>query len=71
MNPYMHIDLYLIRERNEQIRDEVNALRLKKQLKKRRNLHGFQIAALGERSRILIGRAKLTQNPSPNKLGND
>ena len=65
MGHYMSFDPYLIRERNEQIRDEVNSLRLKKQLRKRHNLHGFRIAALGEWGRILIGRAKLTQNPSP------
>ena len=65
MSHYMDFDPYLIRERNEQIRDEVNSLRLKKQLRKMHNLHGLRIAALGEWGRILIGRAKLTQDPSP------
>ena len=65
MSPYMEFDPYLIRERNEQIRDEVNSLRREKQLRKRHDLHGLQIAALGEWGRILIGRAKLTQSPSP------
>jgi hypothetical protein len=65
MSHYMDFDPYLIRGRNEQIRDEVNSLRLKKQLRKTHNLHGLQIAALGEWGRILIGRAKLTQDPSP------
>ena len=65
MSHYMDFDPYLIRERNEQIRDEVNSLRLKKQLRKRHNLHGLRIAAFGERGRILIGRVKLTQGPSP------
>ena len=65
MGHYMDFDPYLIRERTEQIRDEVNLLRLKKQLRKRHNLHGLRIASLGERGRILIGRAKLTQDPSP------
>jgi len=65
MGHYMSFDPYLIRERNEQIRDEVNSLRLEKQLRKRRYLHGLQIATLGEWGRILIGRAKLTQDPSP------
>src|SRR5215212_1637168 len=55
MSHYMDFDPYLIRERNEQIRDEVNSLRLKKQLRK---MHGLRIAALGEWGRILIGRAK-------------
>jgi hypothetical protein len=31
MSHYMEFDPYLIRERNEQIRDEVHLLRLKKQ----------------------------------------
>ena len=66
MSHYMDFDPYpLIRERNEQIRDEVNSLRLKKQLRKKHNLHGLQLAALGEWGRILIGRAKLTQDSSP------
>ena len=65
MNHYMDFDPYLIRERNEQIRDEVRLLRLKKQLRKSHNLHGLRIAALGEWGRILIGRAKLTHDPSP------
>jgi hypothetical protein len=65
MSHYMEFDPYLIRERNEQIRDEVHLLRLKKQLRKSHNLHGLRIAALGEWGRILIGRAKLTQSPSP------
>ena len=62
MSHYMSFDPYLIRERNEQIRDEVNSLRLKKQLRKWHNLHSERIAALGEWGRILIGRAKLTQD---------
>ena len=65
MGHYMDFDPYSIRERNEQIRDELNSLRLKKQLRKRHNLYGLRIAALGEWGRILIGRTKLTQHPSP------
>jgi hypothetical protein len=65
MSHYMSFDPYLIRERNEQIRDEVNSLRLNKQLRKRHNLYGLRITALGEWGRLLIGRAKLTQHPSP------
>ena len=65
MSHYMDFDPYLIRERNEQIRDEVHLLRLKRQLKKSHILHGLRIAALGEWGRILIGRAKLAQDPSP------
>jgi hypothetical protein len=65
MSHYMNFDLYLIRERNERIREEVNSVRLKKQLRKRHNLHELQIATLGEWGRSLIGRAKLTQDPAP------
>ena len=65
MSHYMDFDPYLIRERNEQIRREVNALQLGKHLRKRRNPHGLRMTALGEWGRILIGRAKLTQDPSP------
>jgi hypothetical protein len=65
MTRYMDFDPYLIRERNEQIRREVKALQLGKHLRKRRNPHGLRMTALGEWGRILIGRAKLTQGPSP------
>ena len=65
MSYYMSFDPYLIRERNEQIRHEVNSLRLNKQLRKRHNLYGLRIAALGEWGRFLSGRAKLTQDQSP------
>ena len=65
MSHYMEFDPYLIMERNEQIREEVHLLRLKKQLRKSHYLHGLLIAALGEWDRILIGRAKLTQDQSP------
>jgi hypothetical protein len=65
MSYFMDFDPYLIMERNEQINDEVHLLRLKKQLRKRHNPRGLHKAALGERGRILIGRAKLTQDPSP------
>ena len=65
MSHYIEFDPYLIRERNEQIRDEINSLRLKKQLRKRDNWHGLRIAALGDWGRILIARAKLTKDPSP------
>ena len=68
MSHHIDFDPYLIRERNEQIRGEVNSLRLKKQLRKRHNLHGLRIVALGEWGRILIGRAKLTQDPSPHSF---
>lgn len=64
MSHHVEFDPYLIRERNERIRDEINSLRLEKQLRKRHNLHVLRIAALGEWGRILIGRAKLTQHPS-------
>jgi hypothetical protein len=65
MNHYTDFDPYLIRERNEQIRREVKALQLGKQLRKRHNLHGLRMTALGQWLRALIGRAKLAQQPSP------
>jgi hypothetical protein len=65
MNHYADFDPYLIRERNEQIRREVKALQLGKQLRKRRNPHGLRMTALGEWLRALIGGAKLAQQPSP------
>lgn len=61
MNHHMDFDPFLIGERNEQIRDEVNSLRLEKRLRKGRNLHGLRMTALGEWGRILTGRAKLAQ----------
>jgi hypothetical protein len=47
MNRYTDFDPYPIRVRNEQIRREVKALQLGKQLRKRRNPHGLRMAALG------------------------
>ena len=61
MNHHMDFDPYLIWERNEQIRDEVNSLRLEKRLRQSRNLHGLRMATLGESGRILTRRAKLAQ----------
>ena len=61
MNHHMDFDPYLIWDRNEQIRDKVNSLRLEKRLRKSRNLHSLRMAALGEWGRILTGRAKLAQ----------
>jgi hypothetical protein len=54
----------MIKERNEQIRREVKALQFEKRLRKSRNPHGLRMAALGEWLMALIGRAKLTQQPS-------
>jgi hypothetical protein len=65
MNPYVDLDPYLIRERNEQIHREVKALQLGRRLRKSRNPHGLRMAALAEWLRALIGRAKLAQQPSP------
>ena len=65
MNHYVDLDPYLIRERNEQIHREVKALQLGRRLRKSRNPHGLRMAALAEWLRVLIGRAKLAQQPSP------
>ncbi len=45
MNHYTDFDLILIRERNQQIRDEVDSLRLKKRLRKGRTPRGSQPVA--------------------------
>lgn len=55
MNHHMDFDPYLNWERNEQVRDEVNALRLEKRLRKGRTPHGLRMVALG---RTLISRTK-------------
>jgi hypothetical protein len=65
MNHYTDFNPYLIRERNEQIRREVKALQLGKQLRKRRNPHGLRMTTFGEWLRALIGGAKLAQQPLP------
>ena len=59
MNHYMDFDPHLIRERNEQTRREVNALRLEGRLRKAHDPRGLRLAALVKRGRLLIGGVRL------------
>jgi hypothetical protein len=57
MNHYMDLDPYLIRERNEQMRREVNSLRLEERLRKDRNSSGLRFVALAKRGMMPLLRA--------------
>jgi hypothetical protein len=60
MNYFMDFDPYLIRERNQQIRDEVNSLYREERLRKERNSPLSQVSILVKRGRrLLIGGARL------------
>ena len=60
MNHFMDFDPYLIRERNQQIRDEVNSLYREERLRKERNAPLSQVSVLVKRGRrLLIGGARL------------
>jgi hypothetical protein len=60
MNHFMDFDPYLIRERNQQIRDEVNSLYREERLRKERNAPLSQGSVLVKRGRrLLIGGARL------------
>jgi hypothetical protein len=60
MSYYMDFDPYLIRERNQQIRDEVNSLYREECLRKERNSPLSQVSILVKRGRrLLIGGARL------------
>ncbi len=61
MNQFMGFDPYLNRERNEQIRKEVESLRLEGRLRRERNPRGPRLAALVERARLLAGGARLRE----------
>ena len=49
MNHHMDFDPYVIRERNERMRREVDSLRLKKRLRKDRRSSGSRSVALARR----------------------
>ncbi len=49
MNHYMDFDPHLIRERNQQIRREVDSLRLEERLRENRGSSGSRLAALAKR----------------------
>ena len=59
MNHYMDFDPYLIRERNEKMRREVDSLRLEERLRKERNPRSSRVATLIKRGRLLIGGPRL------------
>jgi hypothetical protein len=60
MSYFMDFDPYLIRERNQQIRDEVNSLYREERLRKERNSPLSQVSILVKRGRrLLIGGARL------------
>ena len=59
MNPYLDFDPYFIRERNHQMREEVNSLRLGERLQKYRNPRGSRVSVLVKRGKLLIGGARL------------
>ena len=53
MNHY--IDPYMIRDRNEQVRKEVNSLRLEARLRKSRDQRGSRMGTLVGWGRLLVG----------------
>jgi hypothetical protein len=59
MSHYMDFDPHLIRERNQQMRKEVNSLRLEERLRKERSPRGSRLSVLIKRVRLLIGGARL------------
>jgi hypothetical protein len=56
---HMDFDPQVIRERNEQMRSEIESLRLKERLRKERDPRGSRLGVLVRRGRLLFGRAKL------------
>ena len=61
MNYFVGFDPYMNRERNEQIRKEVNSLRLEGRLRREPNPRGSRLAALVERGRLLAGGVRLRE----------
>ena len=57
MNHYMDFDPYVIRERNEQMRKEVNSLRLEVRLRETRGSSGALFVALARRGVMPLLRA--------------
>ena len=56
---YMDFDPRVIRERNEQMRSEIESLRLEERLRKERDPRGSWLGLLIKRGRLLIGGARL------------
>jgi hypothetical protein len=62
MNHYIDFNPYLIREQNQQTHTEVNSLRLKEQLRKKRKVRSCsRLFALVKRGRLLVGKARPQQ----------
>ena len=57
MNHYMDFDPYVIRERNQQMRREVNSLRLEERLREERGSSGSRFSAFGKRGVMPLLRA--------------
>jgi hypothetical protein len=57
MNHYMDFDPYVIRERNEQMRGEVESLRLEERLREERGSSGSRFTALAKRGVMPLLRA--------------
>jgi hypothetical protein len=57
MNHYMDFDPHLIRERNQQMRREVNSLRLAERLRENRGSSGLRFVALAKRGVMPLLRA--------------
>jgi hypothetical protein len=62
MNHYIDFNPYLITEQNQQTHTEVNSLRLKEQLRKKRKVRSSsRLFALVKRGRLLVGKARHAQ----------
>ena len=56
---HMDFDPQVIRERNGQMRSEIESLRLEERLRKERDPRGSRLGVLVKRARLLIGGARL------------
>ena len=55
---YMDFQPDVLRERNEQMRSEIESLRLEERLRKQRDPRGSRLGVLIRRGRLLIGGAR-------------
>ena len=56
---HMDFDPHVIRERNEQMRSEIESVRLKERLRKERDPRGSRLGILVRWARLLVGGARL------------
>lgn len=56
---HMDFDPHVIREHREQMRSEIESLRLEERLRKERDPRGSRLGVLVRRGRLLIGGASL------------